>query len=281
MTAWTEGDVQVNDITIHYYRTGNKNKPSVLLLHGITDSGQCWPRVAADLEGSYDVIMTDARGHGHSGTSADFSIALLADDAAAVIRALGLEKPYVWGHSMGAITAATLAAAYPELVRAIVLEDPPLRDEPLFQTTPDKALFQTGGEQQEQYGWQWLFELRALPREERIARGFALNPNWAKEEIIPWADSKAELNIDILEPALAAVANAAPWREVISRIECPILLITGDPELGAIVTPEAAQEAAQLWQHGEVVHIPGAGHNIRRDRYDEMMAAVKAFLNKA
>ena len=35
------------------------------------------------------------------------------------------------------------------------------------------------------------------------------------------------------------------------------------------------------WNEGEVVHIPGAGHNIRRDRYDEMMAAVKAFLNKA
>jgi len=193
---------------------------------------------------------------------------------------LGLEKPYVWGHSMGAITAATLAAAYPDLLRAVVLEDPPLRDEPLFQTTPDKELFQAGGEQQEQYGWQWLFELRALPPQERIARGFALNPTWAKEEIIPWADSKAELNIDTLEPALAAVANAAPWREVISRIECPILLITGDPELHAIVTPEIAQEAAQLWKHGEVLHISGAGHNIHRDRYDETMTAVRAFLNR-
>ena len=95
MTAWSEGNVQANGITIHYYRTGGDNKPSILLLHGITDSGQCWPHVAHDLEGSYDVIMTDARGHGHSGTSADFSIALLADDAAAVIRVLGLEKPYV------------------------------------------------------------------------------------------------------------------------------------------------------------------------------------------
>ncbi|MFL5697299.1 MAG: alpha/beta fold hydrolase, partial [Ktedonobacteraceae bacterium] len=195
----------------------------------------------------------------------------------AVIRALGLEKPYVWGHSMGAITAATLAAAYPDLVRAVVLEDPPLMDKPLFQTAPCPELFQTGGEQQEQYGWQWLFELRALPREERIARGFALNPNWAKEEIIPWADSKAELNIDILEPALAAVANAAPWREVISRIECPILLITGDPELHAIVAPEIAQEAAQLWKHGEVLHMSGAGHNVHRDRYDETMTPVRAF----
>ncbi len=104
MTVLSEGNVQTNDITIHYYRTGGDHKPSILLLHGITDSGQCWPRAAHDLEGSHDVIMTDARGHGHSGTSADFSIALLAEDAAAVIRALGLEKPCVWGHSMGAIT---------------------------------------------------------------------------------------------------------------------------------------------------------------------------------
>ena len=280
MTEWNEGQVYANGITMHYYRTGCDKKPSILLLHGITDSGQCWPRVAVDLEGSFDVIMTDARGHGRSGSSTDFSIALLADDAAAVIRALGLEKPYVWGHSMGAITAATLAAMYPDLVRAIVLEDPPLRDEPLFQTTPDRALFQAGGEQQEQYGWQWLFELRALPREERIARGFALNPNWAREEIIPWADSKAELNIDILEPALAAVASAAPWREVISRIECPILLITGDPQLHAIVTPEIAQQASHLWKHGEVLHMSGAGHNVHRDRYDETMAPVRAFLSR-
>jgi N-formylmaleamate deformylase len=280
MTASSEGNVQANGIAIHYYRTGGDKKPAILLLHGITDSGLCWPRVAADLEGGYDLIMTDARGHGHTGTSTDFSIALLADDAASVIRALGLEKPYVWGHSMGAITAATLAAAYPDLVRAIVLEDPPLRDDPLFLTPPDKALFQTGGEQQEQYGWQWLFELRALPRQERIARGFALNPNWAKEEIIPWADSKAELHIDILEPALAAVAHATPWREVISRIECPILLVTGDPELHAIVTPEIAQEAAQLWKQGEVLHMSGAGHNIHRDRYDETMASVRAFLSR-
>ena len=281
MTEWSEGNVQANGITIHYHRTGDNNKPSILLLHGVTDSGLCWSRVAHELEEGYDVIMTDARGHGRSGGSAtEFSLALLADDAAAVIQALHLEKPFVLGHSMGAITAATLAATYPHLVRAIVLEDPPLRDKPQFQTNVDKSLFQTGGEQQNQFGWQWLFELRALPREERIARGFAVNPTWVEEEIIPWADSKAELNIDILEPALAAVSNAAPWREVISRIECPILLITGDPERGAIVTPEAAQEAAQLWKHGELVHIIGAGHNIRRDRYDETMAVVRAFLSR-
>ncbi len=268
MTAWSEGNVLANDITIHYYRTGDKNKHSILLLHGITDSGLCWSRVAADLESSYDVIMTDARGHGHSGSEASgVSIALLADDAATVIGALGLQKPYLLGHSMGAITAATVAANYPDLVRAVVLEDPALQDKPPSQTDINKGLLVTGEEQPAQSGWQWLFDLRALPHEERIARGFALNPTWAQEEILPWADSKAEMNIAMLQPALAAV-NTFRWREIMARIQCPILLITGDPQ-------------AQLWKQGEVVHLAGAGHNIRRDRYAEMMAVVKAFLNRA
>lgn len=269
MAELSEGNVFANGINIHYHRTGSTNKPSILLLHGITDSGLCWSRVALDLAGSYDIIMTDARGHGHSdGLATGFSTNILADDAAAFIRALHLEKPYLFGHSMGAITAATVAAKYPDLVRAIVIEDPPLVDRPPVQTD---------NEQTDQQGWQRVIDLKVLTREERIARGFAMNPGWVAEEIIPWADSKAEFNTDVL--TRATFLND-PWREVISRIDCPILLIIGDPELHAIVTSKVAQEAAQLWKNGEVIHISGAGHNIHRDRYNETIAAVRAFLNR-
>ena len=131
-------------------------------------------------------------------------------------------------------------------------------------------------EQQEQQSWQWVEVLKALSREERIAMGFAANPNWAEEEIIPWADSKAEFDPRVLQYTLSIISN--PWREIIAGIECAILLITGNPQLGAIVTSETAHEAEQLWKHGEVKHISGAGHNIHRDRYEETMAAVRDFL---
>ncbi|MDQ2888551.1 MAG: alpha/beta hydrolase [Chloroflexota bacterium] len=268
MTEWSEGDLSANGITIHYHRSRGNDQPPILLLHGVTDNGLCWSRVARDLDG--DIVMTDARGHGRSSDpGAEFSLALLAADTAAVIEALHLERPYVFGHSMGAITAAALAATYPSLVRAIVLEDPPLMDRPPVLTGNGPGIAQA---------WQWLFDLKKLSREERITRGFAMNLSWAEEEIVPWADSKGEVRGDILEPALAAIGDVA-WREVIARISCPVLLVTGDPELGAIVTPTAAQEAAHLCKQCEVVHVSGAGHNIHRDRYDETMAAVRAFLS--
>ncbi len=64
MAEWLEGEVDATGITTHYYRSDGRNKPSILLLHGFTDNGLCWSRVAHELEGSYDVVMTDARGHG-------------------------------------------------------------------------------------------------------------------------------------------------------------------------------------------------------------------------
>jgi hypothetical protein len=89
-----------------------------------------------------------------------------------------------------------------------------------------------------------------------------MNPNWVEEEIIPWANSKAEFNTTALEPALAVAPNARR-REVMPCIGRPILLITGDLELHAIVSPEIAQEAAQIWRNGEVVRL------ILRDRQSQ------------
>ena len=75
-------------------------------------------------------------------------------------------------------------------------------------------------------------------------------------------------------------APRPPWRDIVRRITCPVLLITADPERGGIVTPAVAEEAAHLWRTGRIVHIPGAGHNIRREQYEPYRAAVSAFLTE-
>jgi pimeloyl-ACP methyl ester carboxylesterase len=58
------------------------------------------------------------------------------------------------------------------------------------------------------------------------------------------------------------------WASILPRITCPALLITADPELGGIVTAESAAALKSLVPQLEIVHVAGAGHNVRRDRFD-------------
>lgn len=60
MADWSDHDLTINGMTIHYYRTGQRGKPPVVLLHGYSDSGLAWTRLANDLAPDYDLIMPDA-----------------------------------------------------------------------------------------------------------------------------------------------------------------------------------------------------------------------------
>lgn len=265
MAEWLDDYVKVNGINIHYHRTG-RNLPSMLLLHGITDNGLCWSRVAGELQDRYDIIMMDARGHGCSdGISGAFSVPILADDAAGVIKELGLEIIIVWGHSMGAITAATLAANYPELVKAAILEDPPL--DAHFKSLPPEI---KEGIKRDN------LLVKSMSSQDRLAWAVKQNPNWHEGEIGPWIESKVQVDPSILDQF--GKFHEDPWQDVFKRIQCPGLLLTADPEKGAIVKPKTAKQAVDFWSQGRVVRIEGAGHCIHRDRWNESMQAVREFL---
>lgn len=271
MPAWSEHYVQARDLTIHYYRTGGESLPTMMLLHGVMDDGLGWIPVARDFRERFDVLMPDARGHGKTGGSLEgFSYQRLADDVVALIGALGLETVYLFGHSMGAMTAAMVAANTSELVRAVVLEDPPFIDPMPAPTRAEEAI-----EQIQQF-FQSILALKALPPEQRLVIARQYNPLWDEIELAPWVESKLEFNPDVF----GHLERVIPWRDLLPRIRCPILLVTGDPEAHAIVTPQVAQEAARLWQQGKVIQIAGAGHCIHRDRYAETMPQIQSFLSQ-
>jgi N-formylmaleamate deformylase len=277
MTDWFDGYVHANNINHHYYRTGGE-KPPVMLLHGVTDNGLCWERVALALAADYDVVMPDARGHGLSeAPMSDLSTQQLSEDVAALIEALGPHRPHLIGHSMGARTAAEVAALYPERVRSLVLEDPAWFDGP------------TTAEEQERHKlglleWhQRAAEQRALSREERLASVHKENPAWTQEDIEPWTDAQSQFHLGVLDPAVSDFIvswRQRPWREVLQQITCPILLVTAEPERGAIITSEQAQEAARQARDLRIIHISDAGHCIRRDQYEPFVQAVTAFLKE-
>jgi pimeloyl-ACP methyl ester carboxylesterase len=122
--GWTDGYVVANGIRLHYWRTGGA-KPALVMAHGSSDDGLCWTNLAKELTDRYDVIMFDARGHGLSDppTAAD-PVDVQVEDLAGLIKALKLDKPILMGHSMGSASVAWFAAKYPDVPRAVILEDP-------------------------------------------------------------------------------------------------------------------------------------------------------------
>ena len=126
--GWTDGYVFANGIRIHYWRTGaNTSKPPLVLAHGSSDDGLCWTNLAKEIQDGYDIIMFDARGHGLSDppTPSD-PPDVQVEDLAGLIRELKLERAVLMGHSMGSASVAHFAAKYPDVPRAVILEDPAL-----------------------------------------------------------------------------------------------------------------------------------------------------------
>jgi pimeloyl-ACP methyl ester carboxylesterase len=114
--------------TLNYREWGRPDGAVVLLLHDLTSSSLSWRNVAPVLGEEFRVIAPDARGHGGSEWTRDYSFELMRDDIARFMERLGILAAIVVGHSMGALTAYELAATRPELIRLLVLEEMPPPD---------------------------------------------------------------------------------------------------------------------------------------------------------
>jgi pimeloyl-ACP methyl ester carboxylesterase len=240
----------------------------------VTDDGLCWSPVAAALADSFDVIMVDARGHGRSEAPAPgaggYGPEAQADDLAAVAEALGLRKPAILGHSMGAATALVLAGRYPQLPGAILLEDPPAWW---------AGWYQTGDGVERRAAMRARFTaIKRMTRDELLACQRSEQPTWAEAELEPWADAKHRFSLDVLGVLNEDNAADVDWPKLLARITCPALLVVADPERGGIVTAETAAALKKLVPQLEIAHVPAAGHSIRRDQLDRYLDVVRGFL---
>ena len=96
--------------------------PDVLLIAGLGDPAEAWQFQLDGLADRYRLTAYDNRGMGRTPLPAEpFTVATMADDAAALLRALDIPAAHVAGFSGGSAIAQELALRYPELVRSLVL----------------------------------------------------------------------------------------------------------------------------------------------------------------
>jgi pimeloyl-ACP methyl ester carboxylesterase len=274
---WRTGSIEAADGTrLHYTRTGGANPP-LLLLHGVQGTGLTWLRTAQALEAHYDVVMPDFRGHGQSGRLGQgISPDTLVSDTIALIRALGLETPFVLGHSMGADIAGRLAAAQP--TRAVVLVDPALRnfaaamaissDEPPAWLQPILAAMQA---------------LRTQPHAERMATGLRMlppgTPLFEEADYVSFVDAQAQF-----DPAFFGYATSMGYLfeapDVIARIASPVLLLTARPMMPGASIEAGVAAFERSWRAGQHIHFADSGHFIMFEQFERFMELLARFLSE-
>lgn len=259
-TADTGQCVRANGIDIHYLDQG-EGEPLVLLHGGVVSTNPIWTGVPVAYASHMDtlaehfrVIAPDTRGCGktrHIGGPISFD--LLADDVAALIDVLALDRPLIAGFSEGAITATVVGIRHPDAIRAIVNDagfdafDPEAPTIAMMRQIlggspdarePDPDAAARGFEALEQM--RLMFEL--MKRDQDSGQG---EGHWRTYLRLSWDRCTQHLGYTYAD---------------LAKITVPALILVGDRD--DFCTVEQAATAYRQLPDGELAILPGHGHYI-------------------
>jgi 3-oxoadipate enol-lactonase len=225
------------------------DSPAILLLHALGCTGLLtWYPSIRPLSERYRVVTLDQRWHGRGIKSDEFSLADCADDAAALLDVLGIDRAILAGYSMGSIIAQRVWRQHPERVAGLVLCATTDR----FRSSPSERLFHAGMEVA-MLGTRQVSRSRAAARSARVfAEALDIDSDlhdWAMREFrstSPWAVGQA----------VAALGrhHSRPW---VSTIDVPTAVVVTNEDK---VVPRQRQLAVARRIPGATVHDIDAGH---------------------
>ena len=269
--------ITVNGRNLHVRRTfeaeADPSLPTVVLVHGFTDSGFYWSRLAADLEPHCQVLLPDMLGHGHSDRLAGVTtVESYADDIVGILDHYGIAQAGIGGHSMGGVVACAAAAKYGDRFTTVMLEDPAWAPHPGPETGDFLIRFAPVVE------WRTDAEkMRAMSREEVLAKVQGERPDWHPDDWEMYIEDRLAYDLSIFEQLDFGIRSK--WQAHLATISAPVLLVTGEKELGGIIGDEFAAEIMRIAPNGRVAKIAGAGHGIHREKYESFRDAVVPFFS--
>ena len=229
---------------------------TVVLLHGMMSLAHTWWRIGPALaERGWDVTALDLAAHGGNRLDRPLDTAALVDSVTA--RLPGPVDLLV-GHSMGAATAAALAARQPSYARALVLEDPP------------------GGQAGRGPELARGVELDAgADRGRLLERSRREHPAWAPEDVEYDVVGIEEADAASVAAGLRSGLGAWDTPALVAAASVPVLLLAAGGEGTALIG--AARDGVRAALPADrFVELPG-GHCLHRDLPDRWLAEVDAF----
>ena len=218
--------------------------------------------MAQAIEGEYDVIMPDARGHGQSSVP-DYGYRYEdhANDVVGLIEALHLSHPILIGHSMGGMVAAVVARSNPELLRCLILADPTFLSPKVQREVRDSEV----ADQHRRY---LAMSLDDVVREARIR-----HPDRSLETIEQISRARLQTSMGAFDVLTPPNPN---YRQVVGALQVPSLLVIGGPT--GVVSPDVAADLQRLNPRLQIEQIPEAGHGLHYDQPERFAVIVKSFL---
>lgn len=232
--------VQVNGMTMRYQVSG-AGEP-LILLHGGTATLESWGMHLPAFVQHFTVYALDSRAHGQSDNpSGTLSYAQMADDVAAFITAMGLERPMVMGYSDGGQIAMALGMNHPTLARALVISGAFYKMTPKYFEGMHEIGFPSPGEVDferfERENGEWIEYLK----KDHVREG----------ELDYWKTLMRQISLLWSTPIAYTAAEVA-------RIEVPALVAVGDRDESADMEQEV--ELYRMLPKGELLVFPNANH---------------------
>lgn len=268
--------------------------PPMLFFHGVLRSSEDFCPLFPGLAASHSLLAVDHRGHGRSESAGGaYRVLDYAADAVAWTRAMVDAPAVLYGHSLGAMVAACVAAAVPEKVRALVLEDPPFETlGPGISATPFAPLF---------VGLRGCLPAHRQtrtpsdpPTDEHVRRlaadiGGVVVPTASGAVPLRRLRDATQLRLSArclldLDPEVFLPLLQGRWLEgwdietTLRQLQCPTLLLVGNTELGGMLSPELADRTAAEIEDCTRVDFPDAGHLLHWTRTQGVLRYVEGFL---
>ncbi len=296
--TWTERRFARNgavELAHDRLQEGADGEP-LLLVMGLAVSRQWWPQglCAAFAGAGFAVARYDQRDAGEStrlpkpaargnpfaalaaGRGAAYTAEDMADDAVAVLDALGWESAHLFGHSLGGVVAQRVALRHPDRVRTL---------------TSSAALPSDVG------GLGAFRHLRlgtlaklarvkpARDRAGRIATGLAVarlcaSPGYPFDEAEALERVTTDVDTGIADPDAQSRQIGAPWHgPSLAELRLPTLVLHGTDD--PLLKPSASRATAAAIRDARLVLQPGVGHDIPRERHSAVAAEVRALADRA
>ncbi len=259
--------VIVDGADLYVEQVGPADAPVVYTLHGGPGySSHTLRELLGDEIERYRVVYADQRGGGRSYTDAPFDLDVLADDVAAVLRALSLERATLLGHGFGAAIAVRAARRHPRLVHGLVLVNP-WTSMPLLARTLQREAAQRTDRLEE-----------ALPPEAALADAEAIDPQDTVDEafgfmsgkvlfdalLFPTASSRLRLehaDATALHGPTETVELGEPWRvdvtSDLAALQMPVAVLVATEDRSAY--PDQAERVLEAVPHAVTALVEG-GH---------------------